>query len=192
MADIEWKPLPTGLWTPPAVFVRWETYPSGVYRRWRADLGDQQKDRGTRRMEYHRQGHCRLLRGGQSGGALRSGSGIVRTTEGAPGANEGRPPHTALPSNQRARSAAHRSALAYDFEQIVQLPQTGRRSTVGATAARRSANRASRSRDALAQLRVIEEVLGETVYSLALAVIVEERSFILSPSASNSAAMPGR
>jgi hypothetical protein len=28
------------------------------------------------------------------------------------------------------------------------------------------------------QLRVIEEVLGETVYSLALAVIVEERSFI--------------
>jgi hypothetical protein len=49
---------------------------------------------------------------------------------------------------------------------------------VGATAARRSANRASRSRDALAQLRVIEEVLGETVYSLALAVIVEERSFI--------------
>jgi hypothetical protein len=63
---------------------------------------------------------------------------------------------------------------------------------VGATAARRSANRASRSRDALAQLRVIEEVLGETVYSLALAVIVEERSFILSPSASNSAAMPGR
>ena len=30
----------------------------------------------------------------------------------------------------------------------------------------------------LAQLRIIEEVLGETVYSLALAVIVEERSFI--------------
>jgi hypothetical protein len=30
----------------------------------------------------------------------------------------------------------------------------------------------------LAQLRVIEEVLGETVYSLALAVIGQERSFI--------------
>jgi len=35
-------------------------------------LGDQQEDRGTGRMEGHRQGHCRLLRGGQSGGALRS------------------------------------------------------------------------------------------------------------------------
>src|SRR5271170_1131331 len=56
--------------------------PSGVYGRWRADLGDPQEDRGTRRMEYHRQGHCRLLRGGQSGSVLRSGSGIVSTTEG--------------------------------------------------------------------------------------------------------------
>jgi len=32
--------------------------PSGVYGRWRANLGDQQEDRGTGRMEGHRQGHC--------------------------------------------------------------------------------------------------------------------------------------
>ena len=73
MADIDWKPLPTGLWTPPAVFAEvGKPIPSGVYGRWRANLGDQQEDRGTGRMEGHRQGHCRLLRGGQSGGALRS------------------------------------------------------------------------------------------------------------------------
>src|SRR6516225_6283157 len=37
--------------------------PSDVYGGWRADLGDQQEERGTGRMEHHRQGHCRLLRG---------------------------------------------------------------------------------------------------------------------------------
>jgi hypothetical protein len=56
--------------------------PSGVYGQWRANLGDQQEDKGTGRMQRHRQGDCRLLRGGQSGCALRSGSNIVRTIKG--------------------------------------------------------------------------------------------------------------
>src|SRR6516162_5650660 len=56
--------------------------PSGVYGRWRANLGNQQEDRGTGRMEHHRQGHRRLLRGGQSGGTFRRGSSIVRTIKG--------------------------------------------------------------------------------------------------------------
>src|SRR4029077_4380739 len=50
--------------------------PSGVHRRWRADLGDLQEGRKTGRMERHRQRYS-LLRGGQSGGALRSGSSIA-------------------------------------------------------------------------------------------------------------------
>jgi hypothetical protein len=75
MADIDWKPLPTGLWTPPAVFAEMgnlflQAFTDDGVPAWEI----QQEDRGTGRMEGHRQGHCRLLRGGQSSGALRSGS----------------------------------------------------------------------------------------------------------------------
>jgi hypothetical protein len=63
--------------TPCCLCGRGKPMPSGVHRRWRADLGDLQEGRKTGRMERHRQRYSRLLRGGQSGGALRSGSSIA-------------------------------------------------------------------------------------------------------------------
>src|SRR6266403_4182066 len=63
---------------------RWETYSFRRLRTMACRPGRSARRRGTGRMEGHRQGHCRLLQGGQSGGALRSGSIIHdrRPTEG--------------------------------------------------------------------------------------------------------------
>ena len=61
---------------------------------------------------------------------------------------------------------------------------------MGATAAGRSRQPSEQVPGLAPQSRVIEEVLGETVYSLALAVIVEERSFIAIGKQFGS--MPGR
>src|SRR6516162_9435119 len=83
MADIEWKPLPTGLWTPPAVFAEVENLLLQTFTEDGVPTWEISKKRGERgRMEHHRQGHCRLLRGSQSGGALRSGSSIVGIIKG--------------------------------------------------------------------------------------------------------------
>ena len=78
MADIEWKPLPEGLWTPPAVFADVGNLCLQAFTDdGLPNLGDLQEERKTGRMGRHRQRYCRLLRGGQSGGALRSGSSIA-------------------------------------------------------------------------------------------------------------------
>ena len=83
MADIDWKPLPTGLCTPPAVFAEvgnlfLQAFTDDGVPTW--EISKKTGERG--RMERHRQGDCRRLRGGQSGRALRSESNIVKTIKG--------------------------------------------------------------------------------------------------------------
>ena len=81
--DILMETTPHGLWTPPAVFAEvgnlfLQAFTDDGVPTW--EISKKTGERG--RMERHRQGDCRRLRGGQSGRALRSGSNIVRTIKG--------------------------------------------------------------------------------------------------------------
>ena len=83
MADIDWKPLPTGLWTPPAVFAEvgnlfLQAFTDDGVPTW--EISKKTAERGE--WNVIAKGHFRLLRGGQSGGGLRSGSSIVRSIKG--------------------------------------------------------------------------------------------------------------
>src|SRR5215475_226070 len=78
MADIEWKPLPEGLWTPPAVFADVGNLCLQAFTHDGVPTWEICRKKGKRgEWDVIAQRYCRFLRGGQSGSALRSGSSIA-------------------------------------------------------------------------------------------------------------------
>jgi hypothetical protein len=85
MADIDWKPLPTGLWTPPAVFAEMENLFLQAFTDDGVPTWEISKKTGERgEWKVISKGTADSFEAAEDGGALRSGSIIHdrRPTEG--------------------------------------------------------------------------------------------------------------